>query len=253
MPDWYDDLTDGPKHRRVTQLPVDDAAEAFDGFDAFGDRPSPKPEPPPVRPGVLAAFDPGRRGVRALAIVAAVVVCVAAFFAWRARPHATPVPTPSAVAQASGAAAPAGPASPTTLIVAVNGRVRKPGLVRLPPGSRVADAIDAAGGVLPDTDLTALNLARKVVDGELIVVGAPGAAGPAGPAVAPGGAPGGPVNLNTATLAELQTLPGIGAVLAQRILDYRTAHGQFQSVNELRQVDGIGDAKFAKLKDQVTV
>jgi competence protein ComEA len=182
--------------------------------------------------------------VRALAIVTAVVVCTAAFVAWWSRPHATPVPT--AVASTSIA-----PSRPATLIVSVNGRVRKPGLVRLASGSRVADAIDAAGGVLPDTDLTALNLARKVVDGELIVVGAPpvpagGAPGAAGPA-------GGQVNLNSATLAELQTLPGIGAVLAQRILDYRTAHGQFQSVNELRQVDGIGTATFNKLKDKVTV
>jgi competence protein ComEA len=239
MADWYEDYTDGPRHRRVTELPPDD----------FADEPPPALTQVPLRPGVLAAFDPGRRGVRSLAIVAAVVVCVAAFFAWRARPHATPVPTPTAVAQASAAtAAPA--ASPSTLIVAVNGRVRKPGLVRLPPGSRVADAIDAAGGVLPNTDLTPLNLARKVVDGELIVVGAPGPA-PAGNG--PAAVQGGQVNLNTATLAELQTLPGIGEVLAQRILDYRTAHGQFQSVNELRQVDGIGDAKFEKLKDKVTV
>jgi len=135
--------------------------------------------------------------------------------------------------------------------------VRKPGLVRLPAGARVADAIEAAGGVLPDTDLSFVNLARKVVDGELIVVGVtppPGVAGPAGGAA--GTPPGGPaalVNLNTASLAELQTLPGIGAVLAQRILDYRTKHGQFRSVDELRQVEGIGDAKFAQLKDRVTV
>ncbi len=225
MPDWYEDF-DFAKHRRVT--PLDDNS----------DDDAPMPDPVPVRPGVLAAFDPGRRGVRALAIVAAVVVCVAAFFAWRARPHATPVPT--AVASTSIA-----PSVPATVVVAVNGRVRKPGLVRLASGSRVADAIDAAGGVLPDTDLTSLNLARKVVDGELIVVGAP--------PVPAAGAPGGQINLNTATLAELQMLPGIGAVLAQRILDYRTAHGQFQSVNELRQIDGIGTATFDKLKDKVTV
>jgi len=228
MPDWYEDFG---KHRRVIPL------------DGEEDDEPPIPDSTPVRPGLLAAFDPGRRGVRALAIVAAAVVCVAAFFAWRARPHATPVPSPVVAASTGPSAA------PSTVVVAVNGRVQKPGLVRLPSGSRVADAIEAAGGVLPNTDLTALNLARKVVDGELIVVGAPAPAA----AAAGGQAAGGQVNLNTATLSELQTLPGIGAVLAQRILDYRTAHGQFQSVNELRQVDGIGDATFAKLKDKVTV
>jgi len=232
MPDWYDDVA---KHRRVTPLEAD-------SYEPYDDAPT--PDPAPVRPGVLAAFDPGRRGVRALAIVTAVVVGTAAFVAWRSRPHATPVPT--AVASTSIA-----PSRPAILIVSVNGRVRKPGLVRLASGSRVADAIDAAGGVLPDTDLTALNLARKVVDGELIVVGAP--AVPAGGAPGAAGPAGGQVNLNSATLAELQTLPGIGAVLAQRILDYRTAHGQFQSVNELSQVDGIGAATFNQLKDKVTV
>jgi competence protein ComEA len=216
MPDWYDDF-DSAKHRRVTPL------------DSFEDAPAEDaPTPARIKPGVLAAFDPGRRGVRALAVVTVVVVCAAAFVAWRTQSHATPVPT--AVASTSAA-----PTLPATLVVSVNGRVRKPGLVRLASGSRVADAIDTAGGVLPDTDLTALNLARKVVDGELIVVGAPAPA-------AAGGA-GGQVNLNTATVTELQTLPGIGAVLAQRILDYRTAHGQFQSVNELRQFDWIGAAE----------
>jgi competence protein ComEA len=233
MPDWYEDFA---KHRRVIPL---DAGDDDDDDDLGLDRP-PTPDLAPVRPGVLAAFDPGRHGIRALAVVAAAVVCVAAFFAWRARPHATPVPSPVAMASTGPTTAPA------TVVVSVNGRVRKPGLVRLPSGSRVADAIEAAGGVLPDTDLTALNLARKVTDGELIVVGAPAPAA-GGPAV------GGLLNLNTATASELQTLPGIGEVLAQRILDYRTAHGQFQSVNELRQVDGIGDATFNKLKDKVTV
>jgi competence protein ComEA len=117
----------------------------------------------------------------------------------------------------------------------------------------VADAIAAAGGVLPGTDAATVNLARKVTDGELIVVGVPvpaTAAGgdPAGPA-----APGGKVNLNTATLAQLDSLPGVGEVLARRILDYRTSHGGFRSVSELRQVDGIGDSRYEQLKDLVTV
>ena len=219
-----------------------------DQFDAVGRvtglPPEPDDEPLPparVRGGVLAAFDPGRRGVWALAMVAGLVVCAAAFVAWQSRPQATSVPP----VQSSGVAAPS--VAPSVLVVSVNGRVRRPGLVRLPAGARVADAIEAAGGALPDTDLSQVNLARKVVDGELIVIGItppPAAAAPSA---------GGLVNLNTATMAELQTLPGIGAVLAQRIMDYRTSHGGFRSVNDLRQVDGIGESKFAQLKDRVTV
>jgi competence protein ComEA len=210
----------------------------------------PVPDVEPARRPRLAAFDPGRRGVRALAMVAAAVVCIAAFIAWQARPRAMPMP--QATALPASAAAPAS-STASVVVVAVTGRVRKPGLIRLPSGSRVADAIEAAGGVLPDTDLSFINLARKVVDGELIVVGVtppPGAAG-GGPRAPP--PPGALVNLNTATVAELQTLPGIGAVLAQRIIDHRTKHGQFRSVDDLRQVEGIGEAKFAQLKDRVTV
>jgi competence protein ComEA len=214
----------------------------------------PVPDVEPARRPRLAAFDPGRRGVRALAMVAAAVVCIAAFIAWQARPRAMPMPQATALPASAGANA-AAPASGTAsvVVVAVAGRVRKPGLIRLPSGSRVADAIEAAGGVLPDTDLSFINLARKVVDGELIVVGVTPPPGAAGGAPGATGAPGGPINLNTATVAELQTLPGIGAVLAQRIIDYRTKHGQFRSVDELRQVEGIGEAKFAQLKDRVTV
>jgi len=136
------------------------------------------------------------------------------------------------------------------VVVAVAGRVRKPGLVHLPAGARVADAIQAAGGVLPGTDLSFVNLARRLADGELIVVGvtAPAQGGASGP-----GQAGGLVNLNTATLAQLDTLPGVGPVLAQRIVDYRAQHNGFRSVGELRQVDGVGDARFEQLRSLVTV
>jgi competence protein ComEA len=203
-----------------------------------------------VRGGGLAAFDPGRRGVRALAAVAALVVCGAAYLAWQARPH--PVPVPGLAAPAPTTAAPFSSA-PATMVVAVAGRVRRPGLVRLSAGSRVADAIDGAGGVLPGTDLSYVNLARKVVDGELILVGVtpPPGAGAGGPGG--GASAGGPVDLNTASLTELQTLPGVGPVLAQRIVDYRAGHGGFRSVGELRNVSGIGDTRYQQLKDLVTV
>ncbi|MEV4412608.1 ComEA family DNA-binding protein [Catellatospora sp. NPDC049609] len=211
----------------------------------------PDSSPPSALPG-RGAFDPGRRGLRALAAVAALVVAIAAYLAWQARPSTEPAPEPAVVQP--DAPRPSAQASPQSLVVAVTGRVRKPGLVRLPPGARVADAIEAAGGVLPDTDLSAVNLARKVTDGELIAVAVPGlpAAGAAGD-TGNGAAAGGPVNLNTATLAQLDALPGVGPVLAQRILDYRARHGEFRSVGDLRQVEGIGESKFAQLKDLVTV
>jgi competence protein ComEA len=216
----------------------------------------------------LRAFDPGRRGVRALAAVAAVVIVLAAFFAWRARPRVDPVAPPSFDASAadagagsadkSTAAARDAPSSASVeVVVAVGGKVRKPGLVRLPAGARVADALSAAGGANPGVDVAMLNLARKVVDGELILVGVtppPGAnVGPAAPAPGGGPAQGGPVNLNTATLADLDGLPGVGPVLAQRILDARDAQGGFKAVSDLRKVSGIGDARYEQLKELVTV
>ncbi|MFC8711056.1 helix-hairpin-helix domain-containing protein [Streptomyces sp. NPDC057197] len=163
---------------------------------------------------------------------------------------------------ASAAAAPeaAAPAGARQIMVDVSGKVRHPGVHRLPAGSRVTDALRAAGGARPGTDLDGLNQARFLVDGEQLVVGGPppatgpGTAAGAGAGTAPGaaGAPAGPVSLNTATADQLETLPGVGPVLAQHIVDYRSRHGGFRSVQELRQVTGIGDRRFADLRGLVT-
>jgi competence protein ComEA len=179
----------------------------------------------------------GTPAVRALAVFAVGVAVLAGVLAWRARPQVEPV-APAASMQPSSSA------STGYIVVAVSGKVRRPGLVRLPAGSRVADAIEAAGGALAGTDLSQINLAKKVSDGELIAIGV---------AAGPGPSAGGPVNLNSATLEQLQTLPGVGPVLAQRILDYRDQHGGFATVADLQKVSGIGAAKYNDLKNRVTV
>ncbi|MGW5649966.1 helix-hairpin-helix domain-containing protein [Streptomyces humi] len=146
------------------------------------------------------------------------------------------------------------------VVVDVTGKVRKPGVHTLPAGSRVADALRAAGGVRPGADTDGLNRARFLMDGEQIVVGGPApptAAGQAGQAgqvaggVGAGAGPSEPVSLNTATVEQLDALPGVGPVLAQHIVDYRTRHVGFRSVDELRQVKGIGDRRFSDLRDLV--
>lgn len=145
------------------------------------------------------------------------------------------------------------------LIVDVVGKVRRPGVYRLMQGARVDDAVRAAGGAVRGFDLTGLNLARKVVDGEQIAVGVQGAADAApaqGDGVAGGGARSdqtGPLDLNSATVAQLDALPGVGPVLAQRIVDWRTQHARFDSVDQLKSVTGVGDAKFADLQPLVVV
>jgi competence protein ComEA len=161
---------------------------------------------------------------------------------------------PTALATPVGVATPQG-----QVVVHVAGEVRRPGVVRLPAGSRVEDAVRAAGGFTRKARSASVNLARPLVDGEqLVVLGRgdpPALPGPGQGGAAPTGAggPGAPVNLNTATLEQLDSLPGIGPVLAQRILDWRAAHGQFTAVDELSEVSGIGEATLEELRAAVTV
>ncbi|MDK2856201.1 MAG: competence protein ComEA [Bacillota bacterium] len=200
--------------------------------------------------------------------LAGVLIVVASFFYWhRAAGQEAVVIEPP----------PAGPTAPSTtegapgaeageaeksaeVVVHVAGAVAKSGVYRLPAGSRVIDAVEAAGGAAAEADVDALNLAQPLVDGqkvwvpkkgEVTVTGAAGTA--TGPAAGSAAAGGGKVNINTAGVAELDTLPGIGPALAQRIIDYRAAHGPFKSIEDLKNVSGIGEKKFAEIKDYVTL
>ncbi|WP_310716375.1 ComEA family DNA-binding protein [Streptomyces lydicus] len=177
-----------------------------------------------------------------------------------AAPSLSPSGAVSAGASASGPAGGRG----RQLVVDVVGKVRHPGIHRMPQGARVIDALQAAGGVLRGASTRGLNRARLLTDGEQIVVGEAGASagagggGGAGPgAVGGGGAPGagggpaGPVSLSTATEQQLDALPGVGPVLARHIIEFRTQHGGFTSVEQLRQVTGIGDRRFADLRPLV--
>ncbi|MFD7782995.1 helix-hairpin-helix domain-containing protein [Streptomyces nojiriensis] len=208
------------------------------------------------------------RAVAAVGVVLLAAVGFAGQQYWSARPRAVTVPAvvaPGAVpaAATAPAGAPAagvgagGTAGAARIVVDVSGKVRDPGVRRLPAGSRVEDALAAAGGVRPGTDTTGLNRARVLVDGEQVVVGAPAPPPPAaGTGVGAGSGPGsglgsGPLSLGSATVAQLDGLPGVGPVLAQHIVDFRTARGGFRSVEELRQVDGIGERRFADLRTLV--
>jgi competence protein ComEA len=260
------------------------------GADALADR-----IPLAVRTALAASVpDSVRAGRVGLGTGQAVVILLVAVLALGgaalvllvSRPGAEPAPALAPVAEASGTPVPqhgavpdtdaagpaaAGTAAPTSgsgttdLVVHVAGKVVRPGVVRLPPGSRVVDAIDAAGGAEGGVDLTPLNLARQLSDGEQVLVGVdpppggevveggsgPGAAAPAG---APPGSLGDPrLDLNTATATQLEELPGVGPVLAARIVAWREENGRFTSTDELREVSGIGPKTYEALADLVRV
>ncbi|OQR64226.1 hypothetical protein B6E66_10240 [Streptomyces maremycinicus] len=226
---------------------------------------------------LLARCGLERRSVLALSVllVVAAAFAVQHFWVGRAQPVRAPEVVRAAAPYEAGglnsaagpapSAAPAGAGSTAgaEIVVDVSGKVRNPGIHRLPAGSRVVDALGAAGGVRPGTDTGGLNRARFLMDGEQIVVGGPappagiGGTTGAGPSSAGstgavmGAGPPVPVSLNTATVEQFDTLPGVGPVLAQHIIDYRAQHGGFRSVDELREVNGIGERRFADLRNLV--
>ena len=179
--------------------------------------------------------------IAAAAVLAAIFVGSRLLFRAQA-PAAPPIPT---------AAARTTPAVRAALVVDVVGAVRRPGLYHLPHGARVADALAQAGGATAKAQVELVNLAAPIADGEQIVVPRRGTGVAAGAGSAAPGAMTGPVHLNTATLEQLDALPGVGPVTAQKILDYRQAHGAFASVEELDAVPGIGPARLAQLKELV--
>jgi competence protein ComEA len=253
--------------------------------------PSPElPRPLPARTwrqqlaGLAESFDVSPRRL----VVGAVALACIAVVGWRllapppppaemrlpfaqrsmAGDSGTGSPSASGGGQGGGDAATTGTAQATEVVVHVAGAVVSPGVRRLPPGSRVIDALDAAGGALPDADLPRVNLAAPLVDGQQVYIpkpgeqppvaagpGAPGGAGtPPGGAAGPSGAvPGALVNVNTSTAEQLDTLPGVGPATAAAIIAHRDQHGPFTSVDQLLDVRGIGEAKLEQLRDLVAV
>lgn len=209
-----------------------------------------------------------------LAILALVFGGGVKYAAWRAAPEpaASPLilPPAGAATDLAGAGTASGAeAKPPAIYVHVSGAVASPGVYSLAAGARVVDAVELAGP-LPEADIQALNLAAPLIDGQKIVVprageapagtgvSGPGLGGPVAPGLAGGGqlafpGTGSKVNINTASQAELETLPGIGPSLAQRIIDYRTRNGPFRAPEDLKNVSGIGDKRFEQLKDLITV
>ena len=217
--------------------------------------------------------DPGRAGAVALGVVGVVAVLVTVFTLLRDKtPPVVSAKLPPVEMVSTAQPTPAAPAPDGPVIVSVVGLVHKPGLVTLSSGARIADALIAAGGALDGADLIGLNMARRVTDGEQIIVGIaapPGEPTTMGSSVAsepsassspdstktPGSAsaPSSSVDLNTATVEQLDELPGVGPVTAAAIIAWRDANGSFTSVDQLADVDGIGPARLEKLRAQVHV
>ncbi len=272
--DWWSD------HTRVSAVPLRAVPD-----------PAPAPSPPQVPvPGrhaarrttarldgpIVGALGGGRTGlgpahVAVVAVLVALGALVTAVLVVRADPGAPQATAPAAATvESSGPLVelpeptPAPTSSAGAVTVDVAGRVRRPGIAVLDPGARVVDALDAAGGARPGVDLSTLNLARPLVDGEQILVGrdptaappaaaAPPLPGAAGSVGAGGAVPSALVDLNTATASELDSLPEVGPVTAAAIIAWRDEHGGFSAVDELIEVDGIGEVTLSRIAPHATV
>ena len=212
-----------------------------------------------VAPVRLRLDHPAARGLMLLAVGAVFGGVIVAFLAWPRGGSVEPAAAPPVIEGASGQAEGVDVASPTpsasVVVVDVAGFVRRPGVVELAVGSRVIDALKETGGVRARGDTSSLNLAQVLVDGEQVLVPSVHQlpVPPASSSTSPGAVAGELVDINTATLEQLDTLPGIGPVLAQAIIDWRTQNGSFTSIEQLREVSGIGDATFADLQPLVRV
>ncbi len=185
---------------------------------------------------------------RALITLATFCLGVGGFFFLNSRPAATLQTAPEILQEITPSYA---ESTTSTVIVNVAGKVANPGVYELPTGSRVVDAITMAGNQIRGVDISDINLARLLVDGEQILVGTPPAA--AAKKAAARVTSNNPLDLNRATASQLDTLPGIGPVTAQRILDYRTKVGRINAVDELKKISGLGGAKFEEIKDLLRV
>ncbi len=258
-------------HRRLSPA-ADDSAEDAESEDNSLSRWLPAAED--AGPRWLAAIraDPGRAGLFALAAVAVVAVLVTVLAMMRDKPPpvvSAKLPPVQMVSSAAPRPSTSVPNIDGPVVLSVVGLVHKPGLVTLQPGARIADAIEAAGGTLDSADLIGLNMAQRVADGQQILVGlapapgeppalgsgvTPSSGGPAAPSSSnPSGPAAGPIDLNTATVEQLDALPGIGPVTAAAIVAWRDANGKFTSVDQLGDVDGIGPARLEKLRSLVRV
>ena len=219
----------------------------------------PRPSPPrSFRDGAGVALK--SVSIRTLVVVAASVTLVAGGGYWLVRTPPLPVEQqlPRApVASSSVSGFSVSVASPTTIVVQISGAVVVPGVYHLPTGSRVRDLVHAAGGPTPEADVNELPLAQRLIDGQRVVLARPGEASTAGSSVSGVGSdpPGAdsPIDINAASLEQLQSLPGVGPATASAIVAYREQHGPFRSVDGLLEVHGIGNAKFDGLRDLVTV
>lgn len=281
--DDLEDCTEAPDRRDGTDSPARAAAATVSPPPPTGQGPAGAIEPAPVRRVGGAVGQAREFGRRHLGVIAIVVVAALAAAGWaliRARPvaEATPVTMstaatagPAGSSAASGSPMPPSPgrsSAPTTMLVHVLGAVRRPGVVTLTPGARVEEAITRAGGLLSDARPGELNLAQPLQDGQQIRIGTrarPGGevrdpgVGSGGPGPAGGGSArssggaAGPLNLNTADVTQLDLLPGVGPVTAERIIAWRTANGRFNRIEELQEVEGIGPKTYAQLVPYVRV